>query len=243
MNRLYYDRLKDSSFKFIYWDWFQINYQLFDPAVQTSFTGHDTVLLSMTNSDNESLAQPERAQLATVSSIPHNKALQAFFSAEIQDYDLNSNRFTKQIVSESENINFFNTFQVDIQDGIELKKFNLLNAPLSENYRKRGSYWNNDFNFYNDFTSCLLQNNTLVVDQMGKIRRMPGGVVTVKIDRDVPSGAYESQNVLDDAETRFHGLEGLWFSSRIHTYIYPRESRFRQGISLMRNFTVSMDNS
>lgn len=42
--------------------------------------------------------------------------------------------------------------------------------------------------------------------------------------------------------TRYRGIEGMWFASRVHHYVYPAHGRYRQWLALVRNFTVDLEN-
>lgn len=53
------------------------------------------------------------------------------------------------------------------------------------NYIRRGSYWNNDFDCYNDMAKVLTKNNALLVETSGEILRKPSSMIDIAIDRDV----------------------------------------------------------
>lgn len=100
MNSMYYYRQKDSSFKFLMWDWFNCTYRLFDMALKPSWTCTSTVSLSLvSNADHESMIDPERAMLASISTCRQRSAMRAFFDIDMNDYDIDSNQFVREIVN------------------------------------------------------------------------------------------------------------------------------------------------
>lgn len=50
---------------------------------------------------------------------------------------------------------------------------------------RRGTMWNNDFNFYDEMVRNMTKNNALLADVTGRIGRSPGDIMNVLVDRDI----------------------------------------------------------
>jgi len=197
-----------------------------------------SVVLSLLKSKHESLVQEEQNRIATVTRMPMTSNMRLVSNTYISDYDYDTNRFVTTGVTSKSIVGYFNkTF--DSEEKLLRKQ-----QPVGDsmNYVRRGSYWNNDFDCYGDMVRVLTKNNALLVETSGEILRKPSSMVDVAIDRDVSEIPTEDRKQLDDMMTRYRGLEGMWFASRVHHYVYPAQGRYRQWLALVRNFTVDLEN-
>ena len=199
-------------------------------------TGTETVILSLLRNTEEAFIEEEEINIGTVTRFPTSRLMESVFDKEFYDYDYTANQFLhRNIESKSVTDEYFSkTFM----DPTKVVKKTLPISPEAKlQYLRRGTYWNNDFSIYDDLATHLMKNNALMVETSGVLLRFPAMMVSVEIDRPKNELTVEDPQVLQDLMTRYQGLEGVWISSRVHSYVYPPAGRFRQILTLMRNYT------
>lgn len=240
MSKLYYYSEKDDSLKFFFWNETTSKAQLFDVKSKDSATGSYSVILSLLKSRRESMTEEEPAKLATITRWPASANLRAMFSAQVADYSYDDNKFETRSVTSQALANYFNA-TYDSETRL-LPKQQPADKQSGLNCLRRGAYWNNDLNWYGEMVRSFLKSNALLVETSGEILRKPGAFMNVVVDRDVSEIASEDPERLEDMMTRYRGLEGAWFVSRVHHLVCPRENRYRQWLALVRNYTVDLEN-
>lgn len=233
LNRLYYHPIKDTSFKALIYNQNYDDYQLFDILRVVNKAGLASIILSMFKSQNESVAAEEPAQLATVTKFPYTEAISNTFTKEFQDYSFNINTITNQTINYESIFQYYNT-TAELNGYKQKFKWPLDGTTL--NFLARGSYWNNDFNIYENFYKTLTEDNSLVVNCPGNITRCPGLVVNVGIDRDINKMINDSREQLNDMMNRYKGLESLWIIAKVVNIVEPQKQRYRQNLVLFRNY-------
>ena len=236
LNKLYYLKDKDDSVKFLFYNYYRDMYQLFDMKNEKTATGTETVILSLLRNTEEAFIEEEEINIGTVTRFPTSRLMESVFDKEFYDYDYTANQFLhRNIESKSVTDEYFSkTFM----DPTKVVKKTLPISPEAKlQYLRRGTYWNNDFAIYDDLATHLTKNNALMVETSGMLLRFPAMMVSVEIDRPKNELTVEDPQVLQDLMTRYQGLEGVWISSRVHSYVYPPAGRFRQILTLMRNYT------
>ena len=262
LNRLYYFSTKDTSFKAIAYNQNYDQYQLFD-IVYATRKGLSTVLLSMFNkSQNEAMTAQEPAQLATVAKFPYSSAIANIYSRDFQDYSFNSNEFVDKSIATKTLLQYYNT-RPENSDYINKFKWPLGEAATSTTtasstlirgtttytaadpaatYSRRGTYWNNNFQIYDQLYKTLTEDNSLVVNCPGNLIRCPGNVVAVGIDRDKEKMINDSRSQLEETMNMYKGLESNWIIAKTVNIIEPSKSRYRQNLVLFRNYvTTALD--
>lgn len=239
-NRLYsVIGVKDDSLKFILWDIFENKYKLFDVKNEFQLQNKDKLILSMMKSDQETMIEPERVKLGSVTQYTTGDLINTFLNAYIDVYEYNENEFWKSIIQKEKMISYVNT-RPDNAPNIIDKRTDYQGMPYNIFPFKRGTLWNNDFNFYQQLLRSITKNNALLVEVSGRIRRQPGYVVDVKVDRSNTNVDDESLIQQKDYFQRFRGFEGPWIIYRVRNVIEFNKKTFRQKLTLIRNFTIDM---
>lgn len=240
MSKLYYYAEKDDSLKFFFWNETTNKVQLFDVKNKESSTGSYSVILSLLKSRRESMTEEEPARLATITRWPASSNLKAMFSTQVADYSYEKNQFETRSVTSRQLANYFNA-TYDSETKL-LTKQQPVDQSSGLNCLRRGAYWNNDLNWYDDMVRSLLKSNALLVETSGEILRKPGAFMNIVVDRDASEIASEDPDRLEDMMTRYRGLEGAWFVARVHHIVCPNKNRYRQQLALARNYTVDLQN-
>lgn len=242
MGRLYYDVADyDDSMKFFYWNETAAKggaVRLFDIKNSDTAAGESNVMLSLMKSNNEALIEQEPNNLGTITRFPAQDRIGTFFPAEVTHYDFDRNSFGTYGVSSQSLAGYFGRTSPGADQ--------LVKQPVLDEsgygFLRRQAYWNNDINCYDRMVKALTKSNALLIETAGDIMRRPSSVVNVSVDRDMNELADDTHKDLDDLMTRYHGLEGVWFASRVHHVVYPKQSRYRQAVALCRNFRTDPDN-
>ena len=109
-------------------------------------------------------------------------------------------------------------------------------------YSRRGTYWNNNFQIYDQLYKTLTEDNSLVVNCPGNLIRCPGNVVAIGIDRDKEKMINDSRSQLEEMMNMYKGLESNWIISKVVNIVEPSKSRYRQNLVLFRNYvTTALD--
>lgn len=239
-SKLYYYSDRDDSLKFMLWNETTSKPQLFDIKDKSTSTGVYSVVLSLLKSKHESLTQEEQNRIATVTRLPMSQSMKTVFDTQVSDYDYGKNAFVTRDITSKNLARYFNA-TYDSETKL-LEKQQPVSRQSGQNYLRRGAYWNNDFNCYGDMVRVLTKYNALLIETSGEILRKPAAMVDVAIDRDTHEVTTEDPKKLEDLMTRYRGLEGTWFASRVHHYVYPQQSKYRQWLALVRNYTIDLEN-
>lgn len=238
-DKLFYYQDKDDSLKFIQYDQHDDIFNIFDIKDKATYTGGFTTVLSFIKSDQEGFVTSMPNQLATVVKMPNTDAIRSLFSKKFTDYDYSSNEFLNRDITYNETIQYANA-SFDDNVGCEPKTRYALDRTYV--YENAGAYWNNNYQSYYDLVNNITQNNTLILNTSGELRRMPGSLNLVKIDRTGQSSAYDDDPLASDrVKRKFRGLGGHWFAYKVVNYIEPNSNIFTQNVVLMRNFKPTFD--
>ena len=100
-----------------------------------------------------------------------------------------------------------------------------------------GMYWDNTFDVYNHSVAALEENNSLILNITGDIRRQPGSLHDIMLDRSLANSTSDDKKELEKLKKKYKAYEGIWLASKVRTIINPRQPSFRQLVVLFRNFT------
>lgn len=233
LHKLYYGNNFDNSLKFLIYDDTKDQYRLFDIKNQKTHFGLYSITISMMKSNTETLTEQEPNNLGSITQVPKHETLATLFENNFYEYNIKNNLLINNIVKSEKLATMYNS-----KIGGNYFKDKMFSIPFTElTYNKSGARWNNDFKIYNDMVDVLTKDNSLIINTTGNIFRKPGCYVWVSIDRRLKENA-EERKVMENQEKRYKGFEGLWITSKIQHIIEPAKQKYRQNLSLMRNFTV-----
>lgn len=82
----------------------------------------------------------------------------------------------------------------------------------------------------------LSENNSLILNITGDIKRQPGSFTIVNIDRDMKNLTNDTKQELEKLKYKYKVYEGVWITSKVKNIICPKQQTFRQQLVLFRNF-------
>ena len=233
LGKMYYGEQKDDSLKFLVYDEIRQQYRVYDMKESKTATGAREVVLSFANSGLEDMAAQDPVELGTVPYFTQTQMVDAFSPMRTFSYDYGSNTFGRAAVGCKQLFDYYSA-RPDAQ-GRELDKDFRLDTSGVDTTR-RGAYWNNDFDKYNGVAGCLFGNNALLAEVAGDMQCIPGCQVAVKVDRDFDATITEDPDDTDVQAKRYLSYEGIWTASRVHTYVRPPEQKYKQVLTLVRNY-------
>lgn len=237
LNRLFYLSKKDTSFKAIAYNQNYDTYQLFD-IIYAVKRGLSTISLSMFNkSQNESMTSQEPAQLATVAKFPYSTAVTNLYQKDFQDYSYSKNEFVDRSIQTTTLLQYYNA-RPENSDYANKFQLQYLDGDNGARFLRRGTYWNNGFQIYDQLYKTLIDDNSLVVNCPGDIIRCPGNVVAIGIDRDKQKMINDSRSQLEAMMSMYKGLESNWIIAKTVNIVEPAKSRYRQNLVLFRNYVT-----
>ena len=104
------------------------------------------------------------------------------------------------------------------------------------NFFQSKSYWSHNVDFYDNAIDALEQNNALVLNITGDVKRQPGTYTMISLDRSIANVQTDSKKELEKEKMKFKNYEGLWFNGKVQNIICPAKPQYRQKIVLFRNF-------
>lgn len=234
MHKLYYFSTKDSSIKFLVYDWFNDKFRLIDLKNKDTGVGTFSTVLSFFKTNNEALIQQEPTNIGAFNiAMPKTDVYETAFEKQMFDYDFNYDMFYTDYTTSDETINYFNN-KID-NGNYELKYQKMFDVPNTD-YIYYGSYWNNEYDVYNNTVQMLAENNSLILNITGDIKRQPGSFTIISLDRDLKNLTNDTKSEFEKMKQKYKAYEGVWMSSKVKNIICPKQQTFRQQLVMFRNF-------
>ena len=230
----YYDK-RDDSFKMLVYDESTDTYFLFDTKSKLTLSGISTVVISPMKGTKETTLSEVQAQLGSITVVKQSDIFKSTMTHALDKYDYSKNQFITNSIENKSIVNYFNNTLAE--DNLTAKYKAISNTELK--FQQAGTYWNNDYDIYDDMMTSLTKSNAIIVNVAGQILRKPASYVTVAIDRDDNTPTEDNREALKESYDRYKGLEGLWITSRVTHIIQPSVENcpYTQNLALFRNFT------
>ena len=234
LNNLYYFPSKEESMKFLLFDLFDSKYKIFDLKDKSTILNDFSTVLSMFKTDMETAIQQEPTNLGSLKkSIGKPYVYKSMFTSQMYGYSYEKNAFTNTTTPDLQNVRYLNN-RIDNSDS--LQKFLIMPSYPGLSFKRNGSYWNNDINFYEDASKILEENDALILNITGEILRQPGSTTSIVLDRSLKNLTSDTKKALEEEKKKYKNLEGLWFNSKVQSVINMQKGTFRQNVVMFRNF-------
>lgn len=234
LHKLYYFQTRDSSIKFLVYDWFSDMFRLIDLKDRSTMIGTFATVLSLMKTNMELLIQQEPTNIGAFKrAMPKTGAYETAFEKQMFAYSYADDVFSIDKTESDETINYLNN-KID-NGNYELKYQKMFEVPNTE-YIQYGSYWNNDYDVYYNVVQLLSENTSLILNITGDIRRQPGSFTVVSIDRDTKNLTGDTKQEFEKLKYKYKAYEGVWIASKVKNIICPKQQTFRQQLALFRNF-------
>lgn len=239
MHKMYYMKdFKDDSLKFIVYDQFDDKYRLVDIKDKYTLIGSFGTTLSFFKTNTEALIQQEPTNLGSFKSpFSKNNLYSSLFDKHMQSYDLNYDKVQTTVTESKTLANYLNA-SID-NDNYEQKYVPMFTYP-NMNHLRIGSYWENDFDVYNESIDALEQNNALILNITGNLMRQPGSMNVITIDRGLENITTDDKREIEKLKKKYKAYEGVWIASKVRNIVCPALPSFRQQVALFRNFIPKM---
>lgn len=238
LDKLYYRFPRSEAMVFVFWDELEHALRLFDMSNPDTVVGESKLVLGMYDQFLEQANGGVRNELGTVTRFPTSRQAAIDYDNQIATYDYGTNKLGYDSFSAEQARQYVNARFMQLYD-CEDKYQGIRPVAGEVEYRRRGSYWNNDFHFYGMFMDAFLNSNALLVKSAGMIDRIPGCVVDVSVDKGDENQYSEDPQLYDEMMRRYKGLQGVWVVTKVHNYVKPNSGKvesFRQVLTLARNF-------
>lgn len=234
LHQLYYMPQKDTSVKFLYYDIFSNMYKILDLKNKNSADGAFSTTLSMFKTNTEALVQQEPTNLgAFLNPMGKTDVYSALFDKKMYGYSYEKNDFVGIDFGAKEKTNYLNN-KIDNSDYVP--KYGGLPQYQNLAFQRFESYWNSRKSFYDDSIEILEENDALILNTDGDIKRQAGTFTTINIDRSMANLTSDSKLELEKEKQKFKNYEGVWYNSKVLNIVCPSKSSFRQKVVLFRNY-------
>ena len=239
MDKLYFYGDKDSALKFLYYDWKDDVYSIFDLQNKNTLKDTSTTVLSFFKSNAELLIQQDGINIGSlIKSDSKTLLYQTMFQREVYNYDLTYNAFIDTYSMKSMSIIDIMNRKMSFDDYVSKYHFLAIPQELKNlKFVESHTYWNNAIDIYQKMIDAIYSTGSITLNITGDILRQCGYAVTLGIDRDLNALNNDSIEELEKLKTKYTGFEGTWFASKVISIVRPNESLFRQKIALFRNCT------
>lgn len=240
--RQYYYQKKDDSFKFIFYHEVDNKYCVYDLKDIETIKTSEQILISLFNTQNETLLSQQPLSLAAVTKFPTSNLFMGLFDKKVQDYDQQHDKFVDKPVKEKDLLDIYNKHfpLTDYVDRFEERFSSTLK------YQTRTTFWNSATleNIYSNMMRTFTQDNTLVINTNGNISRKPSSIIMINVDRQAQMEKGDDSESKDEIIKRYKAFEGHWLVVRTHQMISPASSdkSYRQNLVLTRNFVLKDTN-
>ena len=233
MNKLFYCENKDNNFKFLYYDEFSCKYKMMNLGQLNSTCQGvaDPIVISMFKTKEEMYTYQNACDIGTVNKFPKTSSFKSTFSKQHSSYDYSKNEISTKTTNQDEVNNYANSYYND-----EATSQNIFQKmPYEYEYVQAGSFWNNDFNTYDDICNMLLNDNALIIEIDGSMKRQPADVIFLMVPPDPSNQTTEDGNQYKDLKDRYSQLQGEWIIGKVRHSISPAQETYRQNLILFRN--------
>ena len=173
----------------------------------------DSIFIPIEKGVASELIQSKPPKVSMVNYQPRTQMIKSLFDYSSWSYDYTSNKFTPTVVETPSIIN-------DLMEGwkdytsryydFKATDSNAISSKIvSTQFKHEESIWSNIIDQYKNLIGLMINNNVLVINSDGELRRKPGDAVKIEVDN-------SDQNSLQD-------LEGLWINLRTRHIITPSE--------------------
>lgn len=233
MNKLFYCENKDKSFKFLYYNEFSCKYKILNLGqLNSTFQGiADPIVISMFKTKEEMYTYQNACDIGTVNKFPKTSSFKSTFSKQHSSYDYSKNVISTKTTSQDEVNNYANSYYNDEATSQSIFQ----KMPYEYEYVQAGSFWNNDFNTYDDICNMLLNDNALIIEIDGSMKRQPADVIFLMVPPDPSNQTTEDGNQYKDLKDRYSQLQGEWIIGKVRHSISPAQETYRQNLILFRN--------
>lgn len=235
MHKLYYDpMMRDDSMKFIVYDQFLDKYRLLDIKDQFTLVGAYSTILSFFKTNTEAMIQQEPTNIGAFRTQKTKQYLYSdMFDKHMFGYDYNYDMLIDTYIQSEEIATYMNT-RIDNAD-YEPKYKKMFQFPNMK-HEYAGMYWDNQLDVYNESILALEENNSLILNIAGEIRRQCGSLNNVILDRSLENITSDFKKELEKMKKKYKAYEGVWIASKVRSIICPQKPSFRQQVALFRNF-------
>jgi len=163
------------------------------------------------------LLQPDDVRISLINTQPRTKIIKSLFNSRGYEYDYATDTTSSNTVESTSKATIIQTLKtIDYESKIFPISSSIMStyseSPDAGNYYREESTWTRDIiNQYRDALNILLDNNVLLVDTMGDIKRKPGDMIMLSID--------------SSDQTSISTLEGPWLILRVRHVITPTSYR------------------
>ena len=233
MDKLFYYEEKDKNFKFVYYDEYKNSYKVMNLGKlnDTCQGVADPIVISMFKTKEEAYTYQNACDIGTVSKFPKTSSFKATFSRQFSSYDYSKNQIVTKSVSQDEVNNYANSYY----DNMSEKQSIFDKMPYDAEYTQAGAYWNNDFTTYSDICNALMNDNALIVEIDGSMKRQPADVIFLMVPPDPSNQTSENENQYKDLKDRYSQLQGEWIIGKVRHSMSPAQETYRQNLILFRN--------
>ena len=234
-HKLYYTYTqKDDSLKFLVYDWFNDTYRLLDLKQKNTAIGSYATLMSFFKTNNEMLIQAEPTNIGSFrKGAAKTDMYTGLFDANIFQYFHDTNKIENFPIPSQSMCNYLNN---KLDNGNYEQKYQPMLQYSQLKHQAWSSYWNSNFDLYDDASRFLSENNSIIVNITGEIRRQPGTFNVISIDRSLTNATTDDKKEIEKFKQKYRAFEGLWMVSKVRNIISPAHSSFRQQVVLCRNF-------
>ena len=240
MHKLYYwSELRDDSLKFIVYDQFENKYRLIDIKDSFTYVGSYSTMLSFFKTNNETMIQQEPTNIGSFEQpITKQQVYSNLFDKHMFGYDYRYNMFIDTFMQSNEIATYMNN---RLDNAYYKPKYQTMIQLPDMTYEQVGSYWNNKFDVYNKAITILEENNSFILNVTGDIRRQPGSLNNIILDRSIANATSDDKKELEEMKKKYKAYEGMWLASKVRTIIRPNIPSFRQQVVLFRNFIPKLN--
>ena len=233
MDKLFYYDEKDNEFKFMYYDEYSNLYKILNLAkLNTTCQGvADNIVISMFKTKEELYTYQNACDIGTVSKFPKTSSFKTTFDKQNSEYSYDKNK----IITKTNDQDELNIYANSYYDQTTEKQSLFQKMPYDGNYMQVGSLWNNDFSTYSDICNMLLNDNALIIEIDGSMKRQPADVVFLMIPPDPTNQTTDADIQYKDLKSRYSQLQGEWIIGKVRHSMSPEQETYRQNLILFRN--------
>lgn len=233
-DRMYSRREKEYSMKFVYYDFVDKIYRVFDMFKADAVAiGAQTIAVSQQQLGVERMFQGDSIDIGTPAVFTALDQSAAFRKRQTWTYDLVSNSFSAAEFSEAQANQLYNASPDSID--VEVRTFDpVLDKPPAE----YNSDWANSANVYEQLRDCAFGCKSIRIEVSGQLACRPGYAVMLAVTN-VDDVAFDDPvSKANDEFQRYKGFNGLWYVQGVHGYMDVQKHEFKQVLTLVRSYVA-----
>ena len=235
LNRLFYYDSKDNSIKFLYYDEFSDQYNLYNlNDISINKQKLKRLYLSMFKTDDESYTTPIKQNIASLIQFPKTEVFKSQFQHKIFDYDYDTNKFIDNTI----NVDSILLYRLpNITNDNFINKYSINDIPNNKmTYQQTGSYWNNHIDIYNNSINACLADSSIVVNCEGQLLITPSSTVQIVLDSPDQSIQESDIDEYQRIKNRYKSFEGYYVVTKTRNMFSPSQNSYTQNLVLYRNY-------